>query len=669
MRWHCSLVWGFLCLAGIANVQANPLYFDAATSTPLTWDQGTSLNWSLASGGPYNQAWADGVAIFEGTADTITVSGTITTVNGIEFNVPDYVLDSGTLNLAGTPTISNAGNATINSALTGSVGFTKTGAGTLTLGGASTYTGVTTINEGTVFLTNATALGATGIGNGTSIAAGATLDINGQVISQERISLAGTLTNAANYTGQQLRYLTVTGNSAAINVNAQRLDIRGQSPTANRGVLDLGTFTLTKDGTNKFAVVDTNILGTGSIVVNNGTFTFSRATMTTGSVIVNGGILQFENNNAPATQNYEMPIAMNAGSISSIGGGTDTIIKGTISFTGQRDVEVGSGVSLTLSGTLTGTGGIRKTGTGTLVITNSANNYATGGGTNKTFLLNGILAVVPTAILGTGTNELEFSSGGTGGGPITLQSFDTNTLSLNNAINVSSSATLGSSTTGNIELNGTVALGAQPKTLTINNAMTSLNGVIGGTGSTFTKTGSGILAINGNANTAVKPLAVDAGTLAGIGNYNGPVTIAAIATLAPGNSIGTLTINNTLTLNGLSDFELDASLAGLNSSDSVLGITDLVYGGNLQVSAVSGTLAVGQSWQLFAAANPSGTFANDSFFGTAGDGTLLPTLGDGVWAFDYGTGVLSIVAIPEPGTVTLLGIAGMLAIGYWRKRS
>jgi fibronectin-binding autotransporter adhesin len=663
MRTYRAFVLSLMLLGGQACLEAAPLYFNPATTA---WDQGIASNWSLASGGPFNQTWTSGTAVFEGTATTVNVSGTITTVEGIQFSTAGYILNGGTLNLVGTPTITNTDAATINSVLTGSVGFAKSGAGALSLGGVNTYTGVTAINQGTVVLGNAAALGATGSGNETTIADGATLNLNGISLgtgshNSERLNLAGTVTNTSTTADGTMRHLTITGNNAAI-IGSRRIDVRGQNNTTNRGVVNLGAFTLTKGDTNKFSIVDTDISGTGGIVLNSGTLAFTRSIMTTGSVTINNGTLEFENNSSATNHNYEMPIAMNGGSMTSSGGSTFGALKSNISFTGQRDISVAADTVFTLSGTLTGTGGFRKMGAGTLVITNTANNYATAGGTNRTQINAGVLAVVPTAIVGTGTNQIEFSAAGA-----TLQSFNTNTLTLNNEINVSNSAFLGSATTGNLELNGSVALGGAAKTLTINNALTSMNGILTGNTSAFTKAGTGILAINGTANTSTKPLLVTEGTLGGIGNYNGPVTIAAIATLAPGNSVGTLTINSSLTLNGLANFELNATSPGLNTSDRAIGISALTYGGNLQVSAASGTFDVGQSWQLFSAATPSGTFANNNTFGTAGDGVFLPTLSSGIWQFDYGSGTLSIapVAIPEPGTLAVCGIVGLI---FWNLR-
>ena len=136
-------------------------YFSGAEST--TWDQGTTAKWSTTSGGTYNQTWstsADYYAIFEGTAATVNVSGTISAVDTLRFNTDGYTLaGGGAITLVGDGVIQdNGGTDTINATITGSVGLRKTGSGTLILGGANTFTGYVEIVGGTLQLANEYAL-------------------------------------------------------------------------------------------------------------------------------------------------------------------------------------------------------------------------------------------------------------------------------------------------------------------------------------------------------------------------------------------------------------------------------------------------------------------------------------------------------------------------------
>ena len=70
--------------------------------------------------------------------------------------------------------------------------LTKTGAGTLILSGAgaNTYTGLTTVNQGTLSAQKAAALGTAA--GATTVSSGATLDINNVAIVGEVLTIDGT---------------------------------------------------------------------------------------------------------------------------------------------------------------------------------------------------------------------------------------------------------------------------------------------------------------------------------------------------------------------------------------------------------------------------------------------------------------------------------------------
>ena len=108
------------------------LYFCASKTSTNTWDY-TTANWSQGSG-VLPQIWSDGSnAYFQSVAGTVSVSGTITSVNSITFGVDGNTLGGGTITLTGAPNsggyITTAGGCTsvINSTLAGSVGLCKAG--------------------------------------------------------------------------------------------------------------------------------------------------------------------------------------------------------------------------------------------------------------------------------------------------------------------------------------------------------------------------------------------------------------------------------------------------------------------------------------------------------------------------------------------------------------
>jgi hypothetical protein len=99
---------------------------------------------------------------------------------------------------------------------------------------------------------------------------------------------------------------------------------------------------------------------------------------------------------------------------------------------------------------------------------------------------------------------------------------------------------------------------------------------------------------------------VTGGTLSGTGVIKGPVTVQSAGRLAPGSSIGVLTISNTLTLSGTTVMELSAA-TGI--SDSVRGLTTVTYGGTLALSNLTGTVSGTNTFKLFSANSYGGAFA------------------------------------------------------------
>jgi autotransporter-associated beta strand protein len=143
---------------------------------------------------------------------------------------------------------------------------------------------------------------------------------------------------------------------------------------------------------------------------------------------------------------------------------------------------------------------------------------------------------------------------------------------------------------------------------------------------------AGTLLVNGQLGTDAVTVASGA-LLGGTGIISGPVTVQSGGTLAPGHSIGTLTISNSLTLQAGSTTRMEVN-ASILANDTVRGLSSVSYGGTLVVSNLSGTPATGQSFALFSARGAGGNFSS-----------LTPQLTGSVrWRFDPASGVLSVVA-------------------------
>jgi fibronectin-binding autotransporter adhesin len=221
-----------------------------------------------------------------------------------------------------------------------------------------------------------------------------------------------------------------------------------------------------------------------------------------------------------------------------------------------------------------------------------------------------------------------------------------------------------------------------------NNASTTYSGVLSGAGGltklglgTLVVSGSntylgntvvsvGALLVNGNQSSASGAVSVASGaTLGGSGTLGGAVSILAGGIVAPGNSPGTLTVNNTFTLAGASilNFELNAAdtTVGGGINDLITGVTDLTLDGILNLSGAGDwtTVADNTSWRLF---NYTGTLSGGGL--TLGS---TPTLADGrSFQIDTSTtGQVNVVVVPEPSAV-LLALGGVAyLIGSARRRT
>ena len=151
-----------------------------------------------------------------------------------------------------------------------------------------------------------------------------------------------------------------------------------------------------------------------------------------------------------------------------------------------------------------------------------------------------------------------------------------------------------------------------------------------------TTVSNGTLCVNGRI--AASTVNVWGGALAGTGSLAGAVNIRSGATISPGvNDVGTLTISNALTLYGGSTVTLEINkTAGTCDMLRVTGL--LTFAGSLRVTNLSGTLAPGDTFQLFSAASCTSGFTN----------VVLPALTNGLaWNTNalVTNGTISVISI------------------------
>jgi autotransporter-associated beta strand protein len=202
-----------------------------------------------------------------------------------------------------------------------------------------------------------------------------------------------------------------------------------------------------------------------------------------------------------------------------------------------------------------------------------------------------------------GTNSYSGATTINGG---TLQANGGNAIGDSSAVSVASGAALlvgGNETIGSLAGDGDVLLNGQTLQAGSDNSSTLFNGNISGTGQ-FGKIGSGTLTLAGN-NTSTGVLTVEEGSLNAAGTIPMIVTVGPLGSLygtgtlgqlvntgsaAPGNSIGTLTVNNDYLQTAAGTLEIEIAPDGSAANDllAVGGAANL--DGTLSVKGENSTL-------------------------------------------------------------------------------
>jgi autotransporter-associated beta strand protein len=387
----------------------------------------------------------------------------------------------------------------------------------------------------------------------------------------------------------------------------------------------------------------------------------------------------------------------------------------TVTLSGNKTLnnatyDIASSTTTTESGTLSGSGGITKLGTGTLIVT--------GGYVSN---VNGFIAAstgsVGTATVSTGTwaSSGNLTVGGASRG-------GTGTLTMNGGL-VIVGGTLSKNAASTINLNtgGTLQIGVGGvsgvlgvSTLTNNGTLifnrsgtATYSGVLSGSG-TVTKQAAGLLTFAGansysglttisagtlalsgtgsigtgglNLGTTGSPGVFDVlgltassyslpatGNLAGVGTLSGSgKSLAVLGSFLPGNSPGTVTIDSGFTLDlsqsGSSVFEITSPAFTAGTFDLVSGNGSMIFGGVLTLAFSGGSYANGTDvLQLFAnTGGRSGNFSAVNATGLAAEqsATFNPTTG-------------FITVVPEPSTyaMAIAGLAYGGSVVFRRRRA
>jgi autotransporter-associated beta strand protein len=380
--------------------------------------------------------------------------------------------------------------------------------------------------------------------------------------------------------------------------------------------------------------------GTISVASPTNIFTVNNNLVGPGGLTKTGpGVLSL----VSANNNYTGDTTLSAGTLRLTAAGA--IGFGALNFGNNTSLEITNNFTLTNSLNATGSGVlINILGTSTNIFSGpwSGNGSVTFSNINP-FVFNGSLSGFGGSIsFGTTSANYRFNNTSTNSNPCTgsaAASFDlgTGSTTLSNLNGAGLTYNLGALAGGaNTILAGrssnSIAIPGTTYSIGANGSSTAFSGRIADGLDTVkvVKVGSGSLLLNGN-NTYTGLTTVSAGTLGGTGVISGPVTISASGTLAPGASIGTLTVNNALTNTGTVFVEVGKNGATL-TSDKIVGLTSVAYGGTLVVSNIGpNALVGGESFQLFNIGG-SGNFTS-----------ITPVLTGGLsWSFNPATGILSV---------------------------
>jgi autotransporter-associated beta strand protein len=568
-----TLNGGTLATTASFTLNANRGISLGASGGTIDVANGTTLTYSGIAAGSGNLTMTDNGILFLGGANTYggtTTIGAGTMQVGIANAIPSTsdVTDDGTLNLdghsdtigllggSGTVTSSVAGTVTLTVGATshsgtfsgviqkgsGTVALTKTGTGTETLSGTNAYTGVTTINAGTLSIA-----ADNNLGTAPSSATAGSLTLNG-----------GTLATTATFT---------------LSAN------RGISLGASNGTIDVaGGTTLTYSGiaAGSGSLTDTD----GGILVLGGANTY------TGTTTINGGTLSIKaDNNLGAA-----PSSAKTGSVTINGGTLGTTASFTLSANrgislgaSGGTIDVANGTTLTYSGIAAGAGNLTETDTGTLDL-GGANTY-----TGSTTLSAGTLQVgIANAIPSTSdvTDNATLNLDGHGDTIGALSGSGTVTSSVSGSVTLSVGATNDSGAFSGVIQNGS-------GTLTLTKAGTGVETLSGAdTYTGVTTINAGTLSIKADNNLGTAPGSATAGSLTlngGTMATTASFTLNANRGISLGASGGTIDVaaSTTLTYSGIA-----AGTGSLTKTDTgtlVLGGAN-IYTGTTTING--GTLSI-----------------------------------------------------------------------------
>ena len=510
---------------------------------------------------------------------------------------------------AGTPAAvaltigANNATTTYSGILSGAGSLTKVGTGNQTLSGANTFTGGVAVNAGTLTLSSGAALPGLAVAGRNNVASGATLALANGVSDADLANIAtvtgwssGSFLGLDTSAGNRTYADALAGDFALSKIGGNTLTLSGNNSFTGGLAVRAGTVLVsdlaalpgsTVAGRNTVASGATLAFGNGvaeadflaaaaAATVTSGGFVGLDTTLGDRSLAasLSGGLGLAKNgaNTLTLTSGgtFTGPLSINDGTL--LLGGANTLGSGTyagaITLASGATFSVGTSANQTLSGGITGSGTVSKSGLGTLTLSHASSSPAAINLTEGTLALGSVLAAQHALI----------NVGAAGAQRLTFTVAGTNTY-----------------TVGGLQGSDSVDLGANSLTVGGNNLTSTFDGALIGTGA-LSKVGSGTFTLNaassliGNVNAGAGSIWLGGDGPTVRGNLIISGSGAAVRTSRANQFLATTEINGTTAAGAWNRLELYGNnqvAAGL-----ITGNTTTLGGGVVQNSEASGLAGV-----------------------------------------------------------------------------